>query len=198
MFYHVLLVLVRARLKLWCSSLFRLSITLQCTNSRKEFRRNCSPIGHNNTKHFLCPIRSRHPLEFLEIARSDWVPRGSFASTWKLSSRLFSRPDWLLFGLRGCLSCCSKIYARVRYVSMWKQYVARAPVRTKKEAALVSYSISEARNSGNGKFGLAGLLSDDMHLLSTVDQYHLETRSNVWVAVRVERIMQIFDIQRFP
>ena len=23
-----------------------------CTNSRKELRRNCSPIGHNNTKHF--------------------------------------------------------------------------------------------------------------------------------------------------
>ena len=24
-----------------------------CTNSRKELRRNCSPIGHNNTKHFF-------------------------------------------------------------------------------------------------------------------------------------------------
>ena len=23
-----------------------------CTNSRQELRRNCSPIGHNNTKHF--------------------------------------------------------------------------------------------------------------------------------------------------
>ena len=40
-----------------------------CTNSRKELRRNCSAIGHNNTKHFLCPIRSRHALEFLEIVR---------------------------------------------------------------------------------------------------------------------------------
>ena len=29
------------------------------------------------------------------------VPRGSFARTWKLSSRLFSRPDWLPLGLRG-------------------------------------------------------------------------------------------------
>ena len=55
----------------------------------KELRRNCSPIGHNNTKHFLCPIRSQHPLEFLEIARWESVPRGSFARTWKLSSRLF-------------------------------------------------------------------------------------------------------------
>ena len=66
-----------------------------------KFRRNCSPIGHNNTKHFLCPIRSRHLLEFLEMVRWESVPRGSFARTWKLSSRLFSWPDWLLLGLRG-------------------------------------------------------------------------------------------------
>ena len=46
---------------------------------------------HNNTKHFLCPIRNRHPLEFLEIARWESVPRGSFTRTWKLSSRPFSR-----------------------------------------------------------------------------------------------------------
>ena len=70
------------------------------TNSRKKLRRNCSPIGHNNTKHFFCPIRSRLPLEFLEIARWESVPRGSFAHTWKLSSRLFSRPDWIPLGLQ--------------------------------------------------------------------------------------------------
>ena len=34
-----------------------------CKNSRKELRRNCSPIGHNITKHFLCPIRSQHSLD---------------------------------------------------------------------------------------------------------------------------------------
>ena len=28
--------------------------------------------------------------------------RGSFARTWKLSSRLFSLPDWLPLGLQGC------------------------------------------------------------------------------------------------
>ena len=72
-----------------------------CINSRKELRRNCSPIGHTNTKHFLCPIRSWHPLEFLEIARWESVPRGSFTRTWKLSSRPFSLPDWLPLGLRG-------------------------------------------------------------------------------------------------
>ena len=51
---------------------------------------------------FLCPTRSRHPLEFLEIVRWESVPRGSLAHTWKLSSCLFSRPDWLPLGLRGC------------------------------------------------------------------------------------------------
>ena len=74
-------------------------------DSRKKLRRNCSSIGHNNTKQFLCPIRSRHPLEFLEIVRWESVPRVSFARTWKLSSHLFSRPDWLPLGLRGCNQC---------------------------------------------------------------------------------------------
>ena len=64
---------------------------------------NCLPIGHNNTKHFLCPIRSRHPLEFLEKIRWELVPRGSFARNWKLSFRLFSQPDWLPLGLWGWL-----------------------------------------------------------------------------------------------
>ena len=75
----------------------------------KGTQKMCLPIGHNNTKHFLCPIRSRHPLEFLEIVRWESVPRGSSVLTWKLSSRLFSRADWLPLGLRGwkmlCLIC---------------------------------------------------------------------------------------------
>ena len=54
--------------------------------------------------HFLCPIRSQHPLKCLEIVRWVSVPRGSFAHTWKLSSRPFSRPDWLPVGLRGWVS----------------------------------------------------------------------------------------------
>ena len=37
-----------------------------------------TPIGHNNTKHFLCPIRSRHALEFLETVLWELEPRGSF------------------------------------------------------------------------------------------------------------------------
>ena len=70
-----------------------------CTNSRKELRRCCSPIGHNNTKHFLCPIRSQHSLDRLEMVRWELVPRGSSACAWKLSSRLFSRLDLLPLGL---------------------------------------------------------------------------------------------------
>ena len=86
---------------LWCMSQTR----RDWNNSRRvrTHERNSDWIGHNNTKHFLCPIRSRHPLEFLEIARWESVPRGSFARTWKLSSCPFSRPDWLPLGLRGCI-----------------------------------------------------------------------------------------------
>ena len=62
-------------------------------NSRKELRRCCSPMGHNNTNHFLCPIRSQHSLDRLEMVRWESVPRGSSAHAWKLSSRLLTRPD---------------------------------------------------------------------------------------------------------
>ena len=65
--------------------------------------RNCLPIGHNyNTKNFLCPIRSQDSLDHLEMVRWESVPRGSSTCAWKLSSGLFSRPDWLPLGLRGC------------------------------------------------------------------------------------------------
>ena len=77
-----------------------IAVVYQLTK-RTLWRRNCSPMGHNNRKHFLCPIRSRHLLEFLETVRWESVPRGSFVRTWKLSSCLFSRPDWLPLGLRG-------------------------------------------------------------------------------------------------
>ena len=75
-------------------------------NSRRvrTHERNSDWIGHNNTKHFLCPIRSWHPLEFLEISRWESEPRGSFTRTWKLSSRPFSRPDWLSLGLQGWIT----------------------------------------------------------------------------------------------
>lgn len=32
-------------------------------------RINCSPIGHNDTNHFLCPIRTQHSLHLLEMVR---------------------------------------------------------------------------------------------------------------------------------
>ena len=72
-----------------------------CTNSRRELKRNCWPIGHNNREHFLCPIRSQHSLDLLEMVRWESVPRGSSTHAWKLSSQLLSRPDWLPLGLRG-------------------------------------------------------------------------------------------------
>ena len=85
----------------WASQAVIEIIAVAYELTKKSQEKLFSPIGHNNTKHFLCPVRSRHPLEFLEIARWESVPRGSFARTWKLSSRPFSRPDWLPLGLRG-------------------------------------------------------------------------------------------------
>ena len=38
---------------------------------------------------FWCPIRSRHPLQFLEIVPWESVPRGFFARTWKRSFSTF-------------------------------------------------------------------------------------------------------------
>ena len=84
--------------------------------SRKELRRNCSPIGQNNTKHFLCPIRSQYSLDRLEMVLWESVPRGSSARAWKLSSRLFSRPDWLPLGLRGCTTTWNFLISRARFM----------------------------------------------------------------------------------
>ena len=88
-----------------------IAVVYQLTK-RTLWRRNCSPIGHNNKKHFLRPIRSRHLLEFLETVRWESVPRGSFVRTWKLSSCLFSRPDWLPLGLRGWCTVNQNILKR--------------------------------------------------------------------------------------
>ena len=84
----------------WAKQAVIETIAFVCEHTKRT-QEKCSPIAYNNTKHFLCPIRSRHPLEFLEIVRWESVPRGSSAFTWKLSSRFFSRPDWLPLGLRG-------------------------------------------------------------------------------------------------
>ena len=51
---------------------------------------------------FLCPIKSQHSLDRLEMIRWESVPRGFSACAWNLSSSLFSRPHWLPLGLRGC------------------------------------------------------------------------------------------------
>ena len=42
----------------------------------KRAHEMCSPIGHNHTKHFLCPIRSRHPvtLNFWKLSGESRYP----------------------------------------------------------------------------------------------------------------------------
>ena len=53
---------------------------------RKELKRCCWLTGHNNTKHFLCPIRSQHSLDRLKKVRWESEPRGSSSSPSKASS----------------------------------------------------------------------------------------------------------------
>ena len=74
---------------------------LLCTNSWKELRRCCLPIGRYNAKHFWCPIRSQHLLYRLEMVRWESVPRTSPAHAWILLSSLLSQPDWLSLDLLG-------------------------------------------------------------------------------------------------
>ena len=45
----------------------------------KKNSRCCLPIAHNNTKLSLCPIRSQHSLDHLEMVCSDSLPKRSFA-----------------------------------------------------------------------------------------------------------------------
>ena len=75
-------------------------------------------IEHNNTKHFLCPIRSQsqNSLDRLEIVWWESLPRGSSARAWKLSLRLFSQPDWLPLGLRGCTTTWNFLISRARFM----------------------------------------------------------------------------------
>ena len=77
---------------LWCMS--------QTSRDRDNSRR-VRTREKNLGDVFLCPVRSLHPLESLEMVQS---PRRSSALTWKLSSRLFSRPNWLPLDLRGCIA----------------------------------------------------------------------------------------------
>jgi len=50
---------------------------------------------------FYAQSRASIRLIRLEMVQWESVPRGSSARAWKLSSRLFSRPDWLHLGLWG-------------------------------------------------------------------------------------------------
>ena len=61
------------------------------THEKKWNRSCCSPIGHNNTKPFLCLIRIQHALDCLEMVWWKSLPRGFSARAWKL----FSWLTWL-------------------------------------------------------------------------------------------------------
>ena len=46
-----------------------------CTNSRQELRGNCSPIGHNNTKHFCAKSGASIRLTVWKWSGESWYPR---------------------------------------------------------------------------------------------------------------------------
>ena len=69
------------------------------TNTRKELIEMCSPIGHNSTKHFLCPIRSRLRLNFWKWSGDNRYP-GALSPVMKTFVPPFL-PTRLPLGLRG-------------------------------------------------------------------------------------------------
>ena len=55
----------------------------------KELRRICLPIGQDNTNYILCPIRSQHSLDLLEMGKSQY-PGARLLSVLKNFRRAFS------------------------------------------------------------------------------------------------------------
>ena len=90
----------------WYKTFLLDGISKNCENIfQRLILANLTVIGHNNSRHFLCPIRSQHFLFRLEMVCWESEPRDSSARAWKLSSRLFPRPDWLPLGLRVWRMC---------------------------------------------------------------------------------------------
>ena len=90
----------------WYKTFLLDGISKNCENIfQRLILANLTVIGHNNSRHFLCPIRSQHFLFRLEMVCWESEPKDSSARAWKLSSRLFPRPHWLPLGLRGWRMC---------------------------------------------------------------------------------------------
>ena len=70
-----------------------------CTKTQKELRRCCSVIVHNSTKHFLCPIRSQHSLDRLEMVL--WV---------SVPGRKKPLASYALVGTQGLFPSCCKTF----------------------------------------------------------------------------------------
>ena len=79
-------------------------------NSGETVRRLGTIIQSNFCAQSGASIRS----DLLEMVWWESVPRGFSTHAWKLSSQLFSRPDWLPLGLRGWWQ--SSLIARFRTV----------------------------------------------------------------------------------
>ena len=85
---------------LWCMS--------QTSRDRVNARRvrtheknSGDAVRRLGTKHFLCPIRSQHSLDRLEMVRWESVTQGLFRLCLKTFVAPFLPPDWPPLGLRG-------------------------------------------------------------------------------------------------
>ena len=83
-----------------CEGVIGPSLNTCCKVKLVDLEKHLTTVGYNTRKHYLCPIRSQHSLDHLEMVWWESVPRGSSPHAWKLSSRLFSRPYWLPLGQR--------------------------------------------------------------------------------------------------
>ena len=85
---------------------------LPCMPGVPALRRTFFNFFYFKTSIYSCVTRKSLVCTLMHPRR----PRRSFARTWKLSSRLFSRPDWLPLDLRGWLLCDSYVTRMYSYV----------------------------------------------------------------------------------
>ena len=136
------------------------SITPAAAETTKWYNRSSGLSGH------LCPIRSRHLLEFLEIVRWESVPRGPFNRTWKRSSHLFSQPDWLPLGLRGwCGSSVQLKNGRLEVLELVVLFLLKTETSTFSFSLNIMTKLRKTREAAISKLFLDRLFSNLKELL---------------------------------
>ena len=100
----------------YCSKWWNQSFSVRFLHSMTFVMPCCMLMGAQKGNWVIWPIRGdpgavslggeKRRDESFQVRAEESVPRGSFTGTWKLSSQLFSWPDWLPLGLRGWIWPC--------------------------------------------------------------------------------------------